>query len=237
MNKLIVILFLILSFTSCQKKNNSIIDEIEFRGRTFNIHSKSEIDTMIVDFQYSTHQVFGHLWSGKIPWRISHYDKTNILVLDNRVIGIKKDSDNSFDCTYIGLTDQFFKMSERKPKWNKEHLYGTWIEEKYIATDSSDFPPPPILKHNTNWPPSYTITKEKIVFDFYRISESKIQIPNSSDFIQMNLRNPIRYSEKDYNWVIKLLSENSMTIIRDSEIDKENENVQNSEEIRLIKKR
>jgi len=236
MNKPTTLLLLILTLMSCNKTVITI-NEIDFRGKTFNVHSKSEIDTMVIDFQDSTHQIFGDLWAGKIPWRISHYENTNILVLDNRLIGLRKKNEDSYDCTYIGLTDQLFTMSERKPKWKKEHLYGTWVEEKYIGTDSSDFPPPPIENLKTNWPPSFKITEEKIVFDFYQKSESKIQIPNSGDFIQMNLRNPISYGINDYNWEISHLSDSLMIVIREFVEEKYRKKVNNYEGIRLIKKR
>tara|TARA_R110002072_G_scaffold70088_1_gene169618 strand:+ start:2905 stop:3552 length:648 start_codon:yes stop_codon:yes gene_type:complete len=213
------------------------INESEFKGKTFNAYSSSEIDTLIIDFQDSTHQIFGGLWSGKIPWRISHYDETNILVLDNRLIGIKINPDNSLDCISIGLTDKPFKMSERKPKWKKDYLYGTWIEEKFIETDSTDFPPPPRTQNlKINWPPSYTITEKEIVFDYYKKSESKIQIPNSADFIQMNLRHPL-FNQTDYNWIIEYLSDDLMVVIKDFEVEQLNNNTRDSEKIRLIKKR
>ena len=173
MNKSKIILLLFLTIVSCRKKLELPINKSQFQNKTFSIFSKTEKDTLIIEFQDSTHQVFGDLWQGKIPWRISNYDNTNFLVLDNRVIGINKIDKSKIECTYIGLTDNFFTMLERKPKWKKELLYGIWIEEKYIGTDSTDFPPPiQPISEKWDWPPNYKINKDKIEFNLHNKFES-----------------------------------------------------------------
>jgi len=223
MNKPIIVLLLTLTLVSCQKKSNLVIKESEFRGKTFNIHFKSEIDTMIIDFQDSTHQIFGDLWAGKLPWRISHYDNTNILVLDNRLIGIKKKSENSFDCTYIGLTDQSFTMSERKSKWNKELIYGIWLkkeDEKEFDNSKNDsiqrppLPPAPegFSEKDFKWPPYYIITNDSIKFySSYSVNESSIDINNTTEFISMKLNHsPLIGIE--WIWKIKNLNDSLMVL-------------------------
>jgi hypothetical protein len=90
MNKTTIILLLILTIVSCQKKNKLPINESDFQNKTFSLFSKSEKDTLIIEFKDSTHQIFGNLWEGNVPWRISQYENANFLILDNRVIGIQK---------------------------------------------------------------------------------------------------------------------------------------------------
>ena len=145
MNKPTVILLLILTIVSCKKGNESPISVSQFKNKTFNLIFESEKDTVIVEFRDSTHQIFGNLWQGEIPWRISHYNNSNFLVLDNRTVGIKKISENRYQCTYFGLADNAFEMIERKPKWNTELLNGTWVDKKlfeYYSNDSIPKPPP-----------------------------------------------------------------------------------------------
>lgn len=239
MNKPTIFLLLILTIVSCGKNPESIIDKSDFQNKTFSVHSESEQDSLFIEFQDSTHQIFGSLWQGKIPWRISNYENANFLVLDNRVIGIKKISEDKFDCTYIGLNDNSFEMTERNPIWTKEQIYGTWIEEKYIGTDSTDFPPPPIQPDNEkwNWPPSYTIDRNKIRLDFYDQFESEIEINNSNEFIVMDLNNTVGLGIREIFWRIKYLSDSIMIVDKriDDLLKSHGEKKYNN--IKLIKKR
>jgi len=224
---------------SCGKKTEFPIDKSQFQNKTFSVHSESEQDTLFIEFQDSTHQIFGSLWQGKIPWRISQYENANFLVLDNRVIGIKKISEDKFECTYIGLNDNTFEMAERNPKWTKEQVYGTWIEEKYIGTDSTDFPPPPIQpdNENWNWPPSYTIDRNKIKLDLYDQFESEIEINNSSEFIEMDLNNSIGLGVRENFWRIKYLSDSIMIIDKRVDDILKSHGEKKLTNIKLIKKR
>ena len=239
MNKPTIILLLILTIVSCGKRTELHINESQFQNKTFSIFSESEQDSLFIEFQDSTHQIFGILWQGKIPWRISHYENANFLVLDNRVIGIKKTDQGKFDCKYIGLNDNSFEMVERNPKWAKEQLYGTWIEEKYIGTDSTDFPPPPIQPDNEkwNWPPSYTISKDKIELDFYDQFESEIEINNSREFIQMDLNNSVGLGVRENFWRIKYLSDSIMIIDKRVDDILKSNGERKFTNIKLIKKR
>ena len=238
MNKPTIILLLILTIVSCGKGTELPINESQFRNKTFSLFSESEKDTLTIEFQDSTHQIF-ELRQKNIPWRISNYDNSNFLVLDNRVIGIKKTDKDEFECTYIGLIDNPFMIVERKFKWKKEQIYGTWVEEKYVGTDSTDFPPPPIQPENNkwNWPPSHTITETKIELDFYDKFESEIEINNTGEFIQMNLNNSVGLGIREELWQIKHLSDSLMIV------DKRVDNILSSHgeksltNIRLIKKR
>ncbi len=239
MKKSTIFLLLILTIVSCGKNTEIRIDKSEFQNKTFSVHSESEQDTLFIEFQDSTHQIFGSLWQGKIPWRISNYENTNFLVLDNRVIGIKKMSEDKFECTYIGLNDNTFEMAERNPQWTKEQVYGTWIEEKYAGTDSTDFPPPPIQPDSNkwNWPPSYTIEENKIKLDFYGQFESEIEINNSTEFIEMDLNNSVGLGIRENFWRIKYLSDSIMIIDKRVDDILKSHGEKNFTNIKLIKKR
>lgn len=239
MNKSTIFLLLILIIVSCTKNKEVRIDKSEFQNKTFSIHSKSEQDSLFIEFQDSTYQTFGDLWQGKIPWKIFNYEKTNFLVLNNKVIGIKKLNKHSFECEYIGINEKSFEMTERNPKWSKEQIYGTWIEEKYFETNSTDFPPPPVEPDNGNWnwPPSYTIDQDKIQIDFYNQNVSDIEINNSNEFIEMELNNMIGLGIRENFWRIKYLSDSIMIIDKkvDDFIITNGEKKYNN--IKLIKKR
>jgi hypothetical protein len=152
-----------------------------------------------------------------MPWIISHYENGNFLILDNRVIGIKK-TDDKYICKYIGFSDNSFEMIKRNPKWTKNQIYGTWIEEKYIDTDSSDFPPPPIEFEKYNWPPSYKISEKQIELDFYTNTNSAIEINNSLEFITMNLNHLLKIGVEK-QWKIKTITDTLMIIERTKTID------------------
>ena len=238
MNKQTIILLLILTIVSCGKRTELPINESQFRNKTFSLFSESEKDTLTIEFQDSTHQIF-ELHQKNIPWRISNYGNSNFLVLDNRVIGIKNSGVGKFECTYIGLTDNTFTIIEKTPKWKKNELYGIWIEEKYVGTDSTDFPPPPLPpeKIKLNWPPSYTISETKIKLDLYGQYESKIEINNSGEFIQMDLSNSVGFGMRENLWQIKFLSDSLMIIDKSVDDMLESHGEKKLTNIKLIKKR
>jgi hypothetical protein len=239
MNKPIIFLILILIIFSCNINRENRIDKSYFQNKTFSIHSKSEQDTLFIVFQDSTYQTFGDLWQGKAPWKISNYENLDFLVLESNVIGIKKLSENKLKCTYIGLNNNNFEMTERNADWSKEQIYGTWIEEKYLGTDSTDFPPTPIEPENDNWnwPPSYTIDKDKIQIDFYNQNVSDIEINNSNEFIEMQLNNIAGLGIKENFWRIKYLSDSIMIIDKKVQDLIKINREKNYNNIKLIKKR
>lgn len=201
------------------------INERDFQNKTFSMFSDSEKDTLVIAFQDSTHQIFDNRYEGKIPWRISHTGNTNLLVLDNRVIEIKKTDENKFDCTYIGLEDRNFKMIERKSKWQRELIYGKWINKKFqIYLDSSlkgklKPPPPPtpfpIPDGDYIFPGFYEITKDSIkLFHYQNIYKSILEINNTTEYILMRLGNEFGIGE-NWQWTVKKLSSNEMIIDRE----------------------
>ena len=247
MNKPIIILLLILTIVSCEKKTESKIDKIEFQNKTFNLISESEPDTLFIEFQDSTHQIFGNLWQEKIPWRISNYNSSNFLVLDNRVIGIKKLSEGRFDCTYIGLRDNSFELGERKPKWNKELLNGTWVEKElfeYHSNDSIPKPPhipapPGFSESDLQYPPLYKINGDSIHLAYaYHKSKSLLEINNTGEFVKMHLENfDLGLGVKESLWRIKFLSDSLMIIDKTGENTLEFGKEKKLNNIKLIKKR
>ncbi len=223
MYKPTIILLLILTIVSCEKTTELSITENQFQNKTFSLYAESEKDTMYIEFQDTTCQIYGNLWRGKIPWRISHYENENLLILDYKVIGIKKSIQQDFDCTYFESTsDNFFKMVERKSKWNPESLYGTWINKKhekqydYSINDSVQKPPTPLPTEETGidyqWPPLYEITKDSIkLLSAYSINKSELEINNTSEFLLMDLTNE-NQSGKEYQWKIEKLTDDLMIV-------------------------
>ena len=210
---------------SCKKSKESPISERQFQNKTFSLIDESEEDTLFIEFQDSTYQIFGNFWQGENPWRISHYDNTNFLVLENRAIGIQQISEDKFNCTYIGLTDYPLELVERKPKWDTELLNGTWVEQTSFENYHNDsiLKPPPVPK-----PPAPEGFKESDYQDLplYKISgdsiylaheylkvKSKIQLNNTGEFITMNLKNyALGYRAQENFWRIKYLTDSIMII-------------------------
>ncbi len=237
MNKPTIILLLILTLSSCQKNIERIDIANELRGNTFNMTSIGEKDTLTIEFKDSTYTVFEYN-DRNLPWRIATFDNKDFLVFDSRVMAIKQNDNKSIDGLLISEKDYDIRLEKRKPKWDKESILGTWVEEKYVGTDSTDFPPPPIENIKSNWPPSYTITKNKILFDFYQIRESEIEISNSGEFLTMDLKNPILYGVTENLWQIKFVSDSLMIV--DKLITEFQHSSQQKKELggfRLIKKR
>jgi hypothetical protein len=250
MNKRTIILLLILVTISCDKKTETRIDKRELQNKTFSIHFESEQDTIFYEFKDSTHQEYSNRWQGKIPWRITRYENANFLVLDDRVIGIKKANESNFSCRYIGSYENDFEMIERKPKWDKELLTGTWVEKNlfdYYTNDSIP-KPPPIPKppappgfsesdfHNL---PHYKINADSIYLDYeYQKSKSKIQINNTGEFITMNLRNySLGYKAQENFWRIKYLTDSIMIIDKISYDLLHSKHDKTLTNIKMIKKR
>ncbi len=221
---------------SCQRNEKLKINESLLRGKTFNLIEKSKNDTLTFEFKDSTYYVF-EFGDGNIPWRISHYDSSNFLVLDNRVIGIKQVKENQFECTYIGLSESDFVMIKKDSPWNKDKLYGEWIEEKYFGTKLSDLPPAPnsLMDSVTDWPPYYKITESSITNNLYKKTTSELEINNSNEFLLMKLMNPLT-DGNEYSWRIKKLNDSIMII--DRERQKYFDSYADMEyNIKLIKKR
>ena len=224
LNSLIVLAFII-TIISCSKKTELAINEIQFQNKTFSLFSESEKDTLIVEFQDSTCQIFGSSWEGKIPWRITNYDNTNFLVLDNKVIGVKKEVDGKFDCKFIDLRDNAFILKERYPKWNKELIYGTWIKKgdtgklEYAMNDSIKKPPLPpapdgISEKEFKYPGYYEIAKDSIKYhEYYLTQKSDLEINTPNEYLLMKLGNDY-INEKNWEWNIKSLSKSEMIVER-----------------------
>ena len=199
------------------------IVENQLRGKTFSLYGESQKDTLSIEFQDSTYQVFGAIWEGKIPWRIAQYGNMNFLVLNNKVSGIKKTNEDTYICTYIGLSDNIFTMVERKSKWNQELLYGVWVKKEnekhfdYSLNDNVQKPPPPpslqrLSENKYQWPPFYEITKDSIKFHkHYSIGKSTYEINNTKEYLLMELGNEYG-NGKNWEWNVKDLSENIMIV-------------------------
>jgi len=222
-----IILLLTLTLFGCKKKPELPINESQFQNKTFSIFSEFVNDTLVIEFQDSTYQIFDNSSQGKIPWRISHYDNTNFLILDNNVIGIRKIDKGRFNCTYIGLMENDFIISERKPKWSKELIYGTWIKKedernfKFSMNDSIQKTPPPpapdgFFEKDFKRFKYYEISKDSITYsEDYSIEMSYLEINNTNEYLLMELGEEEDYEgEKNRRWDIQSLSDKTLIVER-----------------------
>lgn len=220
MQKTIFVLLLFFSIFSCQNKVDTKISKNDFNGKTFSFIFEKQENEVIIDFNDSTYQtLIGDRWKFDIPWRVKHHENLTFLVLENRVSTIKKTDATNFSLLHIGENDIPFKMSERRSKWNKKDIYGTWIEEVYIGKDSTDFPPlpapPPGISKIKTWPPNYTISEDKILYKHFGATETEIKITNNAEFISVDFIDSNLYNYKKMLWNIKFLSDSIMIIDRD----------------------
>jgi len=212
MNQLKVFLFLLLTMFSCKSENKSVNIVNEIKGKTFNVIAESELDTLIVDFKDSTYLMV-QLSDNLLPYRVSNFDNTNLLVLDKRIMGIKKIKTDFYEGLIIGEKDFKVKMIRRKKNWTKEMLYGKWIQDEYKNQTKETAPPPPLITNTDfEWPPYYEVSENKIKLSSFEVSESDIKINNSGEFILMELLNPVDGIEK--KWRINELTDTTMVINR-----------------------
>jgi hypothetical protein len=223
MNKSILYLFLISLIFSCQHKIDSQINKNDFKGKTFDIIFEAEKDTIgVITFNDTTHQFLAReKWKMNLPWRIAEYQNSSFLILENRASGIEKIDSHNFKLLFLGAKDENLIMSERVSKWTKEQIFGTWVEDIFVGRDSSEFPPPspppppPPYPVKVNWPPSYTISEDKIIFDHFGKTESQMEITNNAEFLALDYDNSNSYNHKKMLWKIKFLTDSIMIIDRE----------------------
>ncbi|NRD23817.1 hypothetical protein HNV10_11220 [Winogradskyella litoriviva] len=147
-------------------------------------------------------------------WNLAYYNTSTFLVLNNKVIGINQINDSTYKGVNLSYEDIEFVMKLQKPKWNKEQLYGKWVEEIYIDKPESFFPPPPLPRPDNgyNWPPFYEISENLISSSHYFFDTSKYEISNSGVYISMRLRNYLNGEE--IKWIIKNATDSTMVINR-----------------------
>lgn len=228
----VVFIFLIFS---CSNKSNQKVTERTFKNKTFISYFESEKDSLIIEFTDSTYQYIDH---GKVKrsWHVTNYNNSTFLVLDKIAIGIEQLNDSTLKCFNVSYEDAEFEMRLRKPKWNKEQLYGKWVDEKYHNQPESFFPPipPPYPENGYSWPPFYEISESKIVSDHYFINESEFNINSSNEFMVMTLKSHI--VGKEIKWKIKSVTDSTMVINRF--VEKANQKFEHlntySEDIKLI---
>lgn len=217
-SSVILLLFLFTFLVNCQKKIDRKITENDLKNKTFTLIFEPKKDSLTIQFKDSTHQIF-EISEGEIPWRISHYDDSNFLVLDNRIIGISKNDKGSYDCKYIGLVDEDFTMTERKSRWKEEMIYGTWVETKYLTNEPDRTQVSTLSegdsKNSSLSPPNYEITKDSIkLISTSSINESDIEINNTAEFITMKLYNDQLYGY-EWSWKVLELNKNFMILQRE----------------------
>jgi hypothetical protein len=240
MSKPTIISLLILTLFSCQKNIERIDIADELRGNTFNMTSIGDKDTLTIEFKDSTYTVFEYS-DRNLPWRIATFDNKDFLVFDSRIMAIKQNDNNSFDGLLISEKDYDIRLEKRKAKWDKELIFGTWIEEQYLNTNPINIPPPPpppnIKENDFEFPPYYVITKDTIYSNFYyKKSKSEIELSNLGEFISLKLNS--RFDDTETDWRIKSLNDSVMIIDRTINYPHDNSyHTEMEKDLKLIKKR
>ncbi|WP_452597599.1 hypothetical protein [Pontimicrobium sp. MEBiC01747] len=241
MNKIITLLIVLLLFFSCKKSNF----ENELRGNTYNLISKEEKDTLIIEFKDSI--CIAYMYEKEaLSWKVEKLKNNDFLILGDKIIAITGESKNGYKGLFMGKRNHEILIEKRETKFNRELLKGIWVEEAHYDLFLNDSiikplpPPPPLeaLESEFQYPPFYEIKEDSIFSNYhYKISKSYINVSNSSELIAMKLRN--NYKDTELLWKIKILNDSVMLI--DRTVDKRDKKfsvvrtVENN--IKLIKKR
>ncbi len=236
MKKVITFVILSIVLICCRKKTEQIDIFEKLKNNTFSLSSKSDTDTLYIEFKDSTYRFFQNN-NVERTWRISNFNNSSLLTIEREIndlliIPIEYIDENNFEGLIISEKDYKIKLNKRKVNWSNDLLYGTWIEEKYIESylDSIPYPPipPPIpdgfSKSDFIWTPCYEFTENLVKYKSgFFIHESKIDINNTTEFITMNLELSFGTSEK--LWRIKTLNDSIIII---------NKSIKNEAGLRLI---
>jgi hypothetical protein len=246
MNKFIIYLILSLFIVSCKRETKQIDIASELRGNTYNIIVKSEKDTLVIFFKDSTYTVY-RFSDRNLPWRISNFDDSNFLALEDRIMALKPNGTDKYKGLIIGERDIEVELVKRESIWQKELLNGIWIEEENLPyfTDSiqSNLPPPPPPApidegKSFQWPRTFEIMADTIICkDFYSTSKSVLKTNNSNEFLEMKLKSSDSTIEN--LWRIKSFYGDLMIIERTLKTQKRSGSSSRTtiENVRLIKKR
>ncbi|ULC59829.1 hypothetical protein MBM09_02345 [Flaviramulus sp. BrNp1-15] len=240
MNKSITILLLILTLVSCQKNIPRIDLSKELRGNTFLLTSKTDKDTLTIEFKDSTYNLYEYN-DIDLPWRIASFENNDFLVFDRRLMPIKQIDINTYEGLLISEKDYEIRLEKKNPKWDKKLIFGTWVEEQYLKKDPINIPPPPpplyLNEKDFKFPPSYEITKDSIYSNFYyNKTSSKIEISNLGEFISLNLNS--YYDRDETLWKIKFLNDSLMILDRTIKIRHNSSyHIKTETDCKLIKKR
>jgi len=223
MRKTILYLLLIFAIVSCSKIDDSNISKEQLQNKSFTLTNENKKDYIVIEFQDSTYQIFGNKWEGNIPWKVKNFNGADLLILGTNVIGIKQISKDTFECENISLAGRKFILSERRIKWDKNLIFGTWIRKQniglydYSLNDSvtkPNLPPVPDGYSEKDFKPFpfYEITRDSIkLYQSYFKYKSKISISNTSEYLLMELENNV-LNQKEWEWRIKKLNSEFMII-------------------------
>lgn len=201
---------------SCTTKPTPL-DATAFRGKTFLFYNTVDSISFYVDFKDSICNEIDYD-SRNYLWKLKTDEGNDFLIIGEVVYGIKKDEKaNTFTVTALANKDRSFTVSEVEPKWDKEKLYGTWINEDVDSADrdiSLKLPPldPPIEIYEEVWPPEYRIEKDTIYsYDLDTRSKSKYRLSHSNTFMQMYLDTP-NWFQYTYQWEITLVNDSILEL-------------------------
>jgi len=240
--KLLLTLYIIILLVSCDQSNRELINNDFFSGRSFNLTSIEEKDTLVIDFKDSTYSVFEYD-EINLPYRIKIHGSSNALVLNGRAVLLLEKKDTILTAMFVGEKDTELTFLERNTNWNRNMLNGKWIQETYYGKEMTDSPPPPppgpeldsINGTEILWPPFYEISNDSI-FSFYytRKDKSKIEVSNTIEFIDLNLKT---YFGEHLFWKVKSLTDSTLIAIVTIERSHYPSNHIINEEVKFVKKR
>lgn len=254
MTKSTIILALFITVFACQNNDKQIDIANELRGNTFDINFAIEKETTTIEFKDSTCTIFENN-NRDLPWRISTFGDSKFLIIEYenniRSIAIKKRDNNTLDGLLMAKNDYKITLNKREPKWKKDLLIGTWIDNdsNSVTNDSvqKSSPyfiqpplPPPNYKHKRDFQKYslYEITFDSVSVKYgYSESKSKIDLNSSIEFLTMNVKSSFNVTEEI--WKIKKLTD-SIMIVDKTITERDNDfsfTTKKIENIKLIKKR
>ncbi|GGD30752.1 hypothetical protein [Flavobacterium orientale] len=175
---------------------------INLSNKSYNLIIESR-DTIEIDFYDTTYCRFDYYRiDNESQWKIEKVDNTYFLLSQN---GFKIKFDKHFNknnkCVFFNFTEIPIELKERKPKWNREEIYGSWqrksdvkIHELIKKNKYSLPPPPPHITYDENdenivYPAFLKIDKDSIsLLEWNRIEKSDIRINLSNDILFFNVK-------------------------------------------------
>jgi hypothetical protein len=219
--KILLYFLLLTAFVSCDKSLTS--DEVEnmLRSNTFITTFKGRGVSLTIDYQDSTYAVFENE-NREVIWEVISQDNKVYLGGSSGTIEIYDVDINSIKGRVITNDSLEIILTKQDVVNDKEKLYGTWVEEKYVPSMKNDNPPPPpppgpegCSDDDYQFPPIYEIRENNISVRFdYLTNNSDVLIFNSVCCIMMKLDRS--YEKTDKLWKIINVNDSILTINRSS---------------------
>jgi hypothetical protein len=220
MNKPTIFLLLFLLIVSCQKKKDKIDFKNKLSGKSFEDINNPYFPR---DFEFKDSTYIAYQFKRSHGnYKLIEKEDSTFIVIDNQLGYISENIDENFDFLIIGKTiGDTLRLKQKKPKWNKEKIYGEWIlKSKKKSEQNSEI--------------SYLLEPNKISYSRNGLKiESKIDISKTHDYVNMELVHSDKKTE--CLWRIISITKNKM-IIDKSTISGEY-SFSTEDHVELIKKR